>query len=148
MAISEIQRVSKKYIIITVPNSEDIEHSLVSCPICHCCFNPHFHLRDFNEDKLKHLFNKFEAITIKSIGPVFKYRIYNRFLLSLYSAFKRPSPSETSICPQCGYGYIKENIIIKNYFNFYKFFINIVKIFFPIKEKKRWLVGLYNRKGL
>lgn len=67
--ISELQRVSKKYILITVPNEGDLERSLVMCPKCYCWFNPYFHMRSFNKKSLQNLFEKFNPIKIKEIGP-------------------------------------------------------------------------------
>jgi len=99
--ILEFQRVSKKYIIITVPNSQDLESSLVICPKCHCRFNPNFHMRSFNENSLHNLFRDFKPVEIKEIGPV-KYH-YVPLLLKFYWAWRKPLPPKTAICPQCGY---------------------------------------------
>ena len=148
--ISEIQRVSRKYIIITVPNSEDIEHSLVNCPKCYCSFNPYFHLRHFDESKLKYLFDNFKPIIIKTVGPISIYKKYNKFILDLYHVFRKNPPTQTAICPQCGYQQKeqnKENNANKKFLpSAYRILKNIFKIFVPTEKKHRWLLALYVKK--
>ena len=147
----ELQRVAKNYIIITVPNEEDIEHSLVMCPKCYCWFSPYFHLKSFNKNILCNLFNNFKLIKIKEIGPFYEFRSYNRLLLTFYLAWKSPLPPKTAICPQCGY---QRNESIQNVrsnssshliLNFFLLFKPLAKLFFPLKKKKRWLLALYEK---
>jgi len=54
--ISEIKRVAKKYIIVSVPNEEPLEYFLVVCPACNCHFNSVGHVRSFSHTSLKELF--------------------------------------------------------------------------------------------
>lgn len=58
-ALPELQRVSKKYIIISVPNDEDLDFSLVICPACRCWYNPNRHVRSFDSEKLNPRFAHF-----------------------------------------------------------------------------------------
>ena len=93
-AISELARVAKKYIIISVPNNEKLEARFIKCPDCKTEFHFTNHLRDFDENKMKNLFNdygfvnkiiflggeniRFKYITIKRIiKPQLKRRNYN-----------------------------------------------------------------------
>ena len=101
--ILELQRVSKKSIVISVPCNEDLASSLVRCPKCCCWFNPSYHIRTFDKNALDYLFDKFELIEAKEVGPIQKRRTYNRLWLSFYRTFRRPVPPQTAICPQCGY---------------------------------------------
>jgi len=149
--ILELQRVSKKYILITVPNDDDLEHSLVMCPKCYCWFNPYFHMRSFNKSSLQNLFEKFNLIKIKEVGPIKKYRSYNRLLLTFYRTWRKPLPPKTAICPQCGYQRngtfqgIKNNksssILLKLLFPLK----SLAKIIWPLKKKRRWLLALYEK---
>ena len=150
--ISELHRVSKKYIIITVPNNENLETSLVMCPLCYCRFNAHYHVRSFNEDDLNKLFTGFRAVRITEIGPIIKNRSYNHKLLAIYHIWRKPFPPESSICPQCGYkhtGFIKssKNTKVSNRFlsSILPLFIPVANLFSPIKMKKRWLLALYEK---
>jgi len=152
--VSELQRVSKKYIIITVPNDQDLERSLVICPKCHCWFNPCFHIRSFKRDTLSNLFKNFSLIKIKELGPISKYYSYNTLLVTFYLALARPIPPETAICPQCGYQYKDKEKTdnLRNNNSFLHFvskvlfsFKPLVKLILHAKRKKRWLLALYEK---
>jgi ubiquinone/menaquinone biosynthesis C-methylase UbiE len=148
--ILELQRVSKKYILITVPNENNLEHSLVMCPECYCWFNPYFHMRSFNKENLKNLLNNFNLIQLKEIGPISKEYCYPSLLLTFFRNWKKPLPLKTSICPQCGYQnkYEKTENFHKKKSNFALFSLleSLTKLVFPKKEKHRWFLALYQKK--
>jgi hypothetical protein len=151
--ISELQRICRKYIIITVPNDSDLRSSLVMCPECYCWFNPYFHMRRFNADILQNLFSTFQPIKMKGIGPIKNYLSYNHFMLMLSWLWSIPLPPETAICPQCGYRHKKGSCNFKNnrskplhplrriVFSFKPLF----RLFLPTKKKKRWLLAVYEK---
>jgi hypothetical protein len=66
-ALDEIARVTKKYIIITVPYQEKLEWNFARCPVCGCIFNGAYHVRSFEERDLKFLFKKIECINLNGI---------------------------------------------------------------------------------
>jgi SAM-dependent methyltransferase len=146
--ILEIQRVSKKYTIITAPNMENLEYSQVICPICYCRFNSCFHLRAFDKNILCDLFKDFKLLQIREIGPD-RYH-YNPFLLRFRTAKKMPLSKTTIICPQCGYHNNKQEILKSKasgnrLFKGLKPLVKyLIKLFF-VSKKKRWLLALYER---
>ena len=72
-SLSEICRVSRKYILITVPNKENLIYGHVECPKCKCHFHPDFHMQSFNRNKLVSMFSDldlpFKLLKIKGIFP-------------------------------------------------------------------------------
>lgn len=134
-AVKEIERVAKDYILITVPNQENLKRSSVFCPSCKRMFHPYFHVRSFDKKKLANVFNKFKLLEIKESGPSQPY--VPDFLVKVLRKVEKPSPLGTSICPFCGYKGrdVEDNPGI----------ISLVKskarVFFP--KKKRWLFALY-----
>jgi len=149
--ISELQRVSKKYILITVPNKESLERSLVVCQKCHCWFNPSLHMRSFDNKIMEKLFQDFTLTESKEIGPISRVDTYPLLLLYPYYSIRKATPPQIAICPQCGYQAKKQKANISTY----KKTNNIIKIFYPIKTlfkfifwstyKKRWLLALYKK---
>ena len=104
LAIAEMQRVSRRYILLTVPNAQNLAGNLVMCPMCCCCFNSAFHVRSFDRSGLSNLFVNCRPLRIDEIGPRSRRRLYGhtfRHVLRLFSG--RCPPRATSICPQCGY---------------------------------------------
>jgi SAM-dependent methyltransferase len=100
-ALRELERVSDRYIILSVPNSEVLCQALVTCPRCFCAFNPARHVRSLNERALHCLFAEFRPVDIRACGPL-AFR-HDSKLIRLYRALvPRPSPAH-AVCPQCGY---------------------------------------------
>lgn len=100
-ALSELQRVSRKYILLTVPNREDLIQSLVICPQCACCFSPWGHLRSFAREDLDRLFRHFDPHTVKTIGPESEALQYHPIVRGAHLLWKRPALPAYCICPQC-----------------------------------------------
>jgi len=153
-AISELTRVSKQYLIISVPNDQNLKTSLVMCPQCYTWFNPDYHTRSFNHRSLEDLFYGYKLIALKEIGPLVLYRNYNSLLLVYYYIWKTPKPPEHAICPLCGYKQKKEEgeSVNESYDqNPIKTIFKVVRkftgFFFPLKKKHRWLVAVYGKQN-
>jgi len=150
--ILELQRVSKKYILLTVPNEEDLEQSLVICPECCCWFNSGLHMRSFNEKKLQDLFNKFRIMKFKKIYLIKQY-YYPLLSWTIYRYWKKPKPSNIATCPQCGYqikGEQNQNEEFYKWnskFNLKKSLLkSLARLIWRPKEKWRWLLALYEKR--
>ena len=150
--IYELQRVSKKYIIITVPNDQDLAISLVMCPECYCWFNPYFHMRSFDKNILHTLFDNFKLIEAKEIGPEVEKRSYNPLLLALHRSYRKSVLPETAICPQCGYKHKSGVIDLKDNKNSTNRSSPILLLLKPLvhlvtltKKMRTWLLGLYEK---
>jgi len=68
--LDEIMRVTKKYILITVPYREKLEWNYARCPDCGCIFNGAYHVKSFNENDLKFLFKNFKCIRLNKIVKI------------------------------------------------------------------------------
>ena len=105
-ALSEITRVAKHSIIVSVPYKQNLQESLCECPQCQTRFNPDFHVRSYDENALRSLFvpHAFESIKMLYIGEqVVRYD--REYRARLWHMFDRASPSYPShaICPVCGF---------------------------------------------
>jgi len=149
--LKEISRVSKKYILITVPNNEDLKRTYIRCPYCGCIFSRCRHLRSFNEDILKVLFKnyQFKVKILREIGPI--TRLYPKIILKIAIKLKILSLISHGhpVCPQCGWRPERRNHIYKEHRNnikrkgiFFKF--DFFKKFIS-KTTKPWLLCLYER---
>lgn len=151
-AIQELQRVSRKYIIISVPNDQYLDYHLVICPMCRCWYNPYRHVRSFNSEKLKTLFERFVLSELKEIGPFEPRKYYNRYLLAAYRLWRNIYPPSTAVCPQCGYQLIgcrSSGSAIKSggiLFHVSKLVKPFVKIIWRTQWRRRWLLAIYIKK--
>jgi hypothetical protein len=152
--ILELQKVSRKYILVTVPNGEGLERSLVRCPECYCWFNPGLHMRSFNKEKLQYIFKDFKLIVFEEMGPKSQKEAFLSYLPILFYRWKKPLPPENSVCPQCGYFYkrdqskkVHEQL---HRLNLKKVLILLVRFLGIIighpEGKSYWLLALYERK--
>lgn len=102
----EIERVSKKYIAVSVPNKQLLKQAFVKCSYCACLFNPDYHVRSFDRSKLQKLFKNFSPVSFIECGPLISdYPSFVNFLVPLIGI--RPKPN--TVCPQCGYTEKNEN---------------------------------------
>lgn len=70
MAISELKRVSSKYILISVPHKEQLENLLSRCAICGFTEHPYGHRQSFGMDILNsYLKPEYEIVSHDIFGP-------------------------------------------------------------------------------
>ncbi len=103
VALKELERVSKKYIIVSVPNNQNLRRAGVICPQCGCVFDASRHVRYFNREKLERLFVNFDPDIIKGCGVE---KTYPDIVLEAYKLLKSVTHSSfpaVALCPQCGY---------------------------------------------
>jgi len=149
--ISELQRVSKKYILVSVPNEERLLKLLVMCPKCYCCFNPSFHVRSFDKRRLVNLFDKFQLIECKEIGPIRENVSYSFLLRAAYIFHLKPALPRTAICPQCSYTCGTEKLNKKNNLSNTSSAVSLLRFIASLvslqKRSRPWLAGLFWKTG-
>lgn len=107
--ISEIKRLSKKYIFISVPNDENPDKLSIECPECKYIYNSPFHLRRFDANKFKELFPEYKVLKTLAFGS--KVRYYNPTILKI-KKYLTPSSAwvpkywveesnRNTVCPNC-----------------------------------------------
>jgi len=154
--IKEMQRVSNKYILISVPNDENLLVNSRMCKECYCWFNPNYHMNSFNKSSISHLFDGFEMVRVKEVGPVIKMKKYSNLATAQFHYLKKPI-ARIGICPQCGFNYsdykdkndsidgkkMQTGLIKKKMRVCMDILIEL--IFTRKINKKRWLLALYKR---
>lgn len=103
-ALNELARVSKKYVIVSVPYKEKRKFGLTECPHCKTIFNREMHLNWFDDQKMVNLFNDYNLTFVKSFTTVNTRLPLGYDLLEKYRLYKHNIQEFTSpICPVCGY---------------------------------------------
>jgi ubiquinone/menaquinone biosynthesis C-methylase UbiE len=74
-ALSELARISNRYIIISVPFEENSEEFFNQCPSCKTIFNYELHFRRFDDKKMLSLLDNygFSCVELDHFGTTFKY---------------------------------------------------------------------------
>ncbi len=102
-AVSEMKRISKKYVYLQTPNKEILRYSVAHCPVCGNKWHVNFHKNTFDENKyLDFQDNEWEIIRINYTGNVDNDRddpkIYKKIEdegLDIYRV-------NNFTCPKCG----------------------------------------------
>jgi hypothetical protein len=110
-SVKEFQRVSKRYIMLSFPNNENIGKNLVECTNCQTIFNKSYHLRTLNIHKIDQFLPGYKIKDKFLTGtPI---RGYNDILLKIKHTFARPSSwiprhwtpdgRRSAMCPACNH---------------------------------------------
>jgi SAM-dependent methyltransferase len=102
-AISEIQRVARKYIIISVPNEESLFKGTARCHFCLRKYHISGHVRVFDSNKLCDLFDgtQFVIQEIKGVGNRSRHSLRMLYFV-LQRLGNKWAHSHLNICPHCG----------------------------------------------
>lgn len=136
-ALKELARVTRWYIFLSFPNSENLRKGRVVCPYCGCRFHSDWHVRRFTPDTLPEL----PGFKIRNCVPIIEAYSYPDFVFYTVYALGRVFGGDfpaTTICPQCGYSKGKEHPLktpatLKT--------LSII----PKITKYQWLTALYER---
>jgi SAM-dependent methyltransferase len=99
---SEIQRVARGYVLISVPFHEDLARKQVRCSRCGHVYHIHLHLRSFDLSSLEGVFPSYQLKEYRFSGSLEK--TYPSWLLAIRRKYgHRWEWDKAAICPQCGH---------------------------------------------
>lgn len=101
-ACSELERVTRKYILIGVPFKQDLRIGRSKCSSCGKRNPPWGHVNNFDEDKLKQLFPLYEAEKISFVGENKEYTNALSALLMDYAGNPYGTYHKGVFCIHCG----------------------------------------------
>jgi SAM-dependent methyltransferase len=100
--IEQAEAISSKYILINVPNKENLSLNSVRCPKCSKIFHPNWHIRAFDKRKILKLFSRHRLVSMEYCG-LSKLR-FSGFLTGLKRFFTGwAKPNSPTVCPFCDY---------------------------------------------
>lgn len=149
-ALCEIKRVSKKYILITVPNGEKLRKRYTKCNICGFEFHIYSHLRSFNLDKLVKYFNGY-IIRYSTLCGVPEANSFDRIsylknkLANSYFKISQPI-----LCPNCGsvidFSFYSRNLLQIRIAQILDFLQRILNLVLNRKPHPYWLLVLLEKQ--
>ncbi len=102
-ALGELQRVARRFIIVTTPNRQNLKNTQFICPQCYCRFHLDRHVRSFTTDTMASLLPDFRLVDCKTCG-VEKDFLFRGVAVSIGRRLGvLDSFPPRALCPQCGY---------------------------------------------
>jgi ubiquinone/menaquinone biosynthesis C-methylase UbiE len=139
--LREIVRVTKKYILISVPYRQVLAEHQVKCNECGCIFQQFGHTYSFNKKTMKSLFSfnpNIKHKEFKTMGGPIKRKPY--LLVKLAQIFGGyDKPHRNVICPQCGN---TENFVSEHNLATFLFYKLPWRLF---PGRARWIASLYKK---
>jgi SAM-dependent methyltransferase len=143
-AVREINRLAKRWLLVTVPYQEVLEAYFSKCAQCGCIYHNHHHVRRFELSSLVSLFSDFNLVSWQTMGKVeWIGRVEAKIWHGIGGHW---SATETGQCPQCesrdkvepdrGIRDLSGLALAKG-----------IRLFHP-KTKPRWLMVLMERRAL
>jgi ubiquinone/menaquinone biosynthesis C-methylase UbiE len=105
LALRELARVARSYVLVSVPYKQDLAASMSQCPSCLTRFNADYHMRTFDEAIMVGLLERegYRLVTHRLMGPQTTYadRVWRARVRAWWHRESR-LPSY-AICPVCGF---------------------------------------------
>ncbi len=103
--LTELVRVSKKYVLVSVPYQERLKASFTECPKCHSSFNVELHFRSYQLTDIQQLFQQQGASMVAHwILPKTNWDYAGMGVFDTVKTWLNlPKPFLSPICPVCGY---------------------------------------------
>jgi hypothetical protein len=152
-SVRELERVAGRYVLVTVPNDEDLRRGFVVCAQCGCTFHRNRHLRSFDRSRLAGLFPPLTLVTVEEIGPLERVYPMSLLRLALRLGLVAPAPTPAPLCPQCGFAEAPRaaaslpRIPMSRRHPLVIVLRSLVTALLPVRRKRPWLAALYERTG-
>jgi SAM-dependent methyltransferase len=141
--LKEFSRVADKFILITVPNKENLSENIALCPACGSLFHVWGHQRSYSIPRFKNLFDRFHLVRAVAFGD--QLESYNRILLWIRQKLAGGFVwEERTICYSCQ---SSDRPIPR--LPFLERICDSLnsRLWTPFSKRPGWLLGLYARQG-
>jgi SAM-dependent methyltransferase len=146
--LSELKRVTRRYILISVPYNEQLQYNSVVCPVCGKKFHPYGHLRTYKIGDMGSVFSdQFDLVKCKPVIPTQREALSGIWnLLRSYQHRQGRNFPNLVTCPQCGYSAGKGQIIGEQGTADHPRRMKLSR-WWPKRSTYRWWLALYRRNN-
>lgn len=152
-----LPRVTRKQIIITVPNRECLKGATIECGQCQTNFHRYLHVRSFDDDRMRGLFSEhgFECTEVVPIAAAREYFGLKAVKPHLRRLMGHHRQMFRSICPVCGFRDANQKLQSQNCISAktHKGAPHIPALgrlllkMWPKVPRQKWLMAVYHRAG-
>jgi SAM-dependent methyltransferase len=134
VALREIERLSKSYVLLSVPYRENLRENSVRCPECGGLFHVYGHLRSFDDAKFERLLPGFTPRKIWKCGPISQWLPPLRWL--------RRTPVGGGVCLHCSARSPRSPLTLDQKVLDWSH-VNLIE---PWHKKPYWIAGVFHRE--
>jgi ubiquinone/menaquinone biosynthesis C-methylase UbiE len=146
--LNELARVTREYILISVPYNEELKYNIVKCPQCLHTFHPYHHLRQYKMDDFPPLFGvHIRLVRLEGVVPIKRPALPG--LLNIYRTYQHRQGRNfprMAICPQCGYTANKNPSTIQNPLQGHWRRSELIHLW-PKRSTFTWWMALYRKQA-
>ena len=138
-AVAEMKRISTRYILISVPNREQLSNTMVKCASCRMVYHAYGHLHSFTTEGLGSQFQEYQVKRSLQFGPL--TREFNPVLLWIKQHWggQYHHPEAPVLCPGCkSSSFIQVSNPVSKACNFLNKLLS--------KTKPYWLMVLFEKE--
>jgi SAM-dependent methyltransferase len=149
LALRELSRTAAKYLMVSVPNNENLEESLVRCPVCRTRYSPDYHMRSFDRVKLGSLYDDFgfRNTELFEMYPL-TYNKWSKQIRRVLGFGRENALRWYAICPVCRHTpdigpptpNSSEQVLHNNRLK------EMIKKVWPKEVRYEWLAAVYRRE--
>ncbi|MCX7958198.1 MAG: class I SAM-dependent methyltransferase, partial [Deltaproteobacteria bacterium] len=133
-ALSEIERVAKKYIIVTSPFMENLKFNFTRCHSCKREFHINLHKRSFSFRDINKIFSNFNLCKLVFCGRLYQSTITP--FVEIRHKLGEYLKNENSICPFCGE---KQKLFNSNVRGIQSRIIDLKEFIFLSENREKWM---------
>jgi len=98
--LAELSRLARRYVLVSVPNREQLKLAMVRCPSCRLVFHAYGHLRSYTPEQVAGLLPGAE---LTEVCPRHTALVWHPTLVWLrFDVLGRYGYCPTAVCPRCG----------------------------------------------
>ena len=142
-ALKEMNRISSKHIIISVPYREQLIQLLTHCSNCKRYYHAFLHKKSFSDNDFVEIFPDFKIVTSFKYGTTSNIP---KILLKLKYITGSYFVGKSSICPYCDEEKFSKKL---NLFNkMFNYFVSFLRILIRYRKTPRRIIVIYLKKDI
>jgi len=143
--LAELDRVSRQYILLSVPYKENLRLGLTRCQNCGTVFHIWGHVRRFTNAALHRIVHGFEATSTRYVGKREPYCLGLVSSINQACGGRWAGWDRTTICPHCGNTSFRPTP--RNFVTIACGLIDLLTSRVVPVSRRHWILTLYRRHG-
>lgn len=139
--LAELQRVARKYLLVSVPCGESLGAGLARCPDCGSIFHAWGHVRAFRSSDLSTLFPGFDLLRLIRVGSAPRYPVSVGLVRHILGSYGQAPHMVCAVCGNTDFRTVGQTGVPSFLFRLFSFACR------ALPRRSRWLLAIYQRSA-